>query len=210
MFTGDCFQAATKGLRGNKHHESRDLPSPNVAPSFRMIDSLREYARRELAWERDFLDSIEAQLASRSFLTRGSAKIRGTAPRKPGMTAGACRECFDLFACLSLVQCSPAVPCNKRPLSVRSEHTCGRWAATPRLMPITEHSINDALAAVLRTTRRAWSAHGVVRSENNGILKHSAKRPDILVTEPYVSPAVIETEVVPAVNAGADAEGNHT
>ena len=51
-------------------------------------------------------------------------------------------------------------------------------------MTTTEHTINDALAAVLRTTRRAWSQLGIVSSENTGILKHEAKRPDILVTEP--------------------------
>jgi hypothetical protein len=72
-------------------------------------------------------------------------------------------------------------------------------------MPITEHTINDALAALLRTTRRAWSAAGVVSSENTGILKKSGKRPDILVTEPNVLPVVIETEVMPAGNVEADA-----
>lgn len=74
-----------------------------------------------------------------------------------------------------------------------------------RTMPITEHTINDALAAVLRNTRRAWSASGAISSENTGVLKHSAKRPDIVVTEPNVSPVVIETEVVPAATVDADA-----
>lgn len=72
-------------------------------------------------------------------------------------------------------------------------------------MAITEHTINDALASVLRRTRRAWSVPGVVSSEHTSILKHSGKRPDILVTEPNVSPVVIETEVVPAVSVEADA-----
>ena len=72
-------------------------------------------------------------------------------------------------------------------------------------MPITEHTINDALAAVLRTTRRAWSQPGIVSSENTGILKHGAKRPDILVTEPNVSPVVIETEVMPAATVEVEA-----
>ena len=72
-------------------------------------------------------------------------------------------------------------------------------------MPITEHTINDALAAILRTTRRAWSAAGVLSSENTGILKHAGKRPDILVTEPNVSPVVIETEVMPAATVAAEA-----
>lgn len=72
-------------------------------------------------------------------------------------------------------------------------------------MPITEHTINDALAAVLRTTRRAWAAAAVISSENTGILKHAAKRPDVLVTEPNVSPVVIELEVMPATTVEADA-----
>jgi hypothetical protein len=72
-------------------------------------------------------------------------------------------------------------------------------------MAITEHTINDALAAVLRTTRRAWSETGVLNSENTGILKHAGKRPDILVTEPNVSPVVIETEVMPAATVEAEA-----
>ena len=50
-----------------------DLPSPERRAEWQdMIDSLKEYAPRELdAWERDFLDSIEAQLATHGFLTRG-------------------------------------------------------------------------------------------------------------------------------------------
>jgi hypothetical protein len=65
----------------------------------------------------------------------------------------------------------------------------------------TEPTINDALAAVLRETRRAWHFSDVVRSENTGMLKGSSKRPDILVLEANVSPVVIETEVAP---------GNHS
>jgi hypothetical protein len=72
-------------------------------------------------------------------------------------------------------------------------------------MPITEHTINDALAAILRTTRRAWAAASVVSSENTGVLKDAAKRPDILVTEPNVSPVAIETEVIPATSVEVDA-----
>ena len=72
-------------------------------------------------------------------------------------------------------------------------------------MTTTEHTINDALAAVLRTTRRAWSQPGIVSSENTGILKHGAKQPDILVTEPNVSPVVIETEVMPAATVEVEA-----
>ena len=72
-------------------------------------------------------------------------------------------------------------------------------------MATTEHTINDALAALLRGTRRAWREGKVVTSEDTGQLKGTAKRPDILVVEPSVSPVVIETEVVPAVTVEADA-----
>ncbi len=61
-------------------------------------------------------------------------------------------------------------------------------------MATTEHTINDALAGVLRGTRRAWQQSNVVRSENSGMLKGSNERPDILVIESTVSPVVIETE----------------
>ena len=57
-------------------------------------------------------------------------------------------------------------------------------------MPTTEHTINDALAEVLRTTRHVWATEGVISSENTGVLKHASKRPDILVTEANVSPGV--------------------
>jgi hypothetical protein len=48
-----------------------DVPSPErIAEWQDMIVSLREYARKELdRWELDFLDSIEAQLATKGFLT---------------------------------------------------------------------------------------------------------------------------------------------
>src|SRR5271155_4030235 len=71
-------------------------------------------------------------------------------------------------------------------------------------MATTEHTINDALAALLRKTRRAWGESDVVRSENTGMLKGNAKRPDILVLEPNVSPVCIETEVVPAATLESD------
>ena len=72
-------------------------------------------------------------------------------------------------------------------------------------MPITEPTINDALAEVLRPTRHAWRDSKVVTSETTGMLKGSAKRPDILVIEPNVSPVVIETEVMPAATVEAEA-----
>jgi hypothetical protein len=43
----------------------------------------------------------------------------------------------------------------------------------------TEHTINDALAAVLRETRRAWSPSRVVNSEKTEMLKGGNRRPDI-------------------------------
>jgi hypothetical protein len=72
-------------------------------------------------------------------------------------------------------------------------------------MPTTEHTINDALAGVLRETRRAWPDSNIVSSENTGMLKGSHKQPDILITEPNVSPVVIETEVLPATTIELDA-----
>ena len=72
-------------------------------------------------------------------------------------------------------------------------------------MATTEHTINDALAGVLRGTRRAWQQSNVVRSENTGMLKGSNERPDILVIESTVSPVVIETEVLPAATVESDA-----
>jgi hypothetical protein len=72
-------------------------------------------------------------------------------------------------------------------------------------MSTTEHTINDALAAALRGTRRAWADSAVVSSENTGMLKGGPKRPDILVIEPNVSPVVIETEVLPAATVERDA-----
>lgn len=79
-------------------------------------------------------------------------------------------------------------------------------------MATTEHTINDALALVLRQSRRAWRDAGIVRSENTGMLRGAAHRPDILVLEPYVSPVVIETEVLPAATVEPEARsrlGSH-
>lgn len=72
-------------------------------------------------------------------------------------------------------------------------------------MGTTEHTINDALAGLLKETRPAWRTGNVVSSENTGMLVGSNKRPDILVLEPSVSPVAIETEVVPATTVESDA-----
>ena len=72
-------------------------------------------------------------------------------------------------------------------------------------MATTEHTINDALAEVLKETRRAWQQIYVVRSENIDILKSSGKRPDILINEPNVSPVIVETEIIPAISVETDA-----
>ncbi|MBY0307054.1 MAG: hypothetical protein K2W86_18135 [Sphingomonas sp.] len=72
-------------------------------------------------------------------------------------------------------------------------------------MSTTEHTTNDAIANALRPTRHGWSIKGVVRSENTGTLAGSNRRPDILVTEPNVSPVVIETEVLPAITVESEA-----
>jgi len=72
-------------------------------------------------------------------------------------------------------------------------------------MATTEHTINDALAEILIETRSLWRFKGVVRSENIDVLKSSGKRPDILITEPNVSPVIVETEILPAITVEADA-----
>ncbi len=73
-------------------------------------------------------------------------------------------------------------------------------------MATTEHTINDAIAELLRGTRWAWREKNVIRSESTQVLAASASRqPDILVAEPHTSPVVIETEVLPATNVEAEA-----
>lgn len=72
-------------------------------------------------------------------------------------------------------------------------------------MARTEHTINDALAELLRSTRRAWREGTVVTSEDTGQLKDTSGRPDILVIEPNVCPVVLETEVLPATTVEAEA-----
>jgi hypothetical protein len=72
-------------------------------------------------------------------------------------------------------------------------------------MATTEHTINDAIAELLRGTRRAWRDTDIVSSENTGQIKGNTARPDILISEPNVSPVVIETEVLPAVTVEAEA-----
>ena len=72
-------------------------------------------------------------------------------------------------------------------------------------MPTTEHTINDALAVILRRTKRAWVSNDIVCSEAIGTLKSSGLRPDILIQEPGVSPVSVETEVQPATSVESDA-----
>ncbi len=72
-------------------------------------------------------------------------------------------------------------------------------------MPTTEHTINDAIAGLLKETRHAWKESDVVSSENTGMLKGNNRRPDILVIEQNVSPVVIETEILPAITVEAEA-----
>ena len=73
-------------------------------------------------------------------------------------------------------------------------------------MATTEHTINDALASVLRKTRRAWKKDNVVRSENTRVFKGNSKRPEILIVEPSVSPVIIESEVLPAATVEEEAK----
>lgn len=72
-------------------------------------------------------------------------------------------------------------------------------------MATTEHTVNDALAALLRNTRSIWKQRNVINSENTAMLVGSNKKPDILVLEPNVSPVTIETEIAPAVSVESEA-----
>ena len=73
-------------------------------------------------------------------------------------------------------------------------------------MATTEHTINDAIAELLRGTRWAWRDSKVVRSETTQLLAGSrSRRPDILIAEPHTAPVVIETEVIPAVSVEVEA-----
>ncbi len=72
-------------------------------------------------------------------------------------------------------------------------------------MATTEQTINDALAGVLMETRSLWRHRGVIKSENVDVLKGSGKKPDILITEPNVSPVIVETEILPATSVESDA-----
>jgi len=72
-------------------------------------------------------------------------------------------------------------------------------------MATTEHTINDALAEVLIETRSLWRFKDVVRSENIDILQSTGKKPDILISEPNVSPVIVETEITPAPSVESDA-----
>lgn len=66
-------------------------------------------------------------------------------------------------------------------------------------MATTEHTINDAIAELLRGTRWAWRGSEVVRSETTGLLAESGGlRPDIVIEEPFTAAVVIETEILPA------------
>ncbi len=73
-------------------------------------------------------------------------------------------------------------------------------------MGTMESTVNDALAGLLRETRKVWRESDIVNSERTGMLKGSSKRPDILVIEPNISPVVIETEFLPATNAETEAK----
>lgn len=93
----------------------------------------------------------------------------------------------------------------KGALSFCLPHGQGAAARGGGCVATTEHTINDAIAKALRPTRRAWSVAGVVQSENTSKLTGSHRRPDILVSEPGVSPVVVENEVLPAVTVEPEA-----
>ncbi|MBC6438271.1 MAG: hypothetical protein GDA52_09105 [Rhodobacteraceae bacterium] len=74
-------------------------------------------------------------------------------------------------------------------------------------MAITEHTLNDALARLLRKTRMKWIYNGVVSSESTGAIEGAAgKRPDIVIHESNVHPVIIETELMPAQSVEQEAQ----
>ena len=74
-------------------------------------------------------------------------------------------------------------------------------------MATTEHTINDAIAELLRQTRYAWRDSNVIRSETTQLLAESGGlRPDIVIQEPFTAAVVIETEVMPAVSVEDEAK----
>jgi len=73
-------------------------------------------------------------------------------------------------------------------------------------VPITEHTINDAIARALIKTRHAWATPKTVYAEHTGMFKGGNRRADILIVEPNVSPVAIETEVLPAITVEEDAK----
>ncbi|MCB2209419.1 hypothetical protein KQH62_00875 [bacterium] len=73
-------------------------------------------------------------------------------------------------------------------------------------MPTTEHTINDAIASVLRKTRHAWKQSKIVKAENTGEIKGSNARPDIIINETFVSPVVVECEIIPAITVENEAK----
>lgn len=73
-------------------------------------------------------------------------------------------------------------------------------------MATTEHTINDAIAELLRGTRWAWRGDDVIVSESTDQFTESKNlQPDILIDELWMPPVVIETELMPAQTVEADA-----
>ena len=70
---------------------------------------------------------------------------------------------------------------------------------------LTEHTVNDALARILRGTRESWRDPSVVQSETTGQIAGGNTRPDIIVDDWSSSPVVIETEVLPAATVEIEA-----
>ncbi len=71
-------------------------------------------------------------------------------------------------------------------------------------MTTTEHTINDTLAAILRSTRYDWRDPNVIQAEQLRVFQDSAERPDLLVLEQHVSPVIVETEIFPALTVEAE------
>ena len=69
---------------------------------------------------------------------------------------------------------------------------------------LSEPTVNQVLARILRRKRRAWEEPGVLEAEPLQALQSRAQ-PDILIAEPGRDPVVIELEIEPAVSVEKDA-----
>ena len=71
----------------------------------------------------------------------------------------------------------------------------------------SEIAFNVRLLDVLRTKHPRWRDHAGV--EQQGVLRETALRPDIVIRPPGGIPVVLETEFMPARSVEADAQAEN-